>query len=187
MTYNFVAGEEGIPSFTRVMAAQEKVFVQALQAASPDFKPTNFYGGDAPGQAEMAISTNAVGEKFRCLALTLELPFKDVASNPGASFFWEPILCMAGGISRAASQCGSRAPFDSIRLSLALPIYCRLLSSDRFHGWSPERSMHFGRTALQALHQLLLSMSGAGEGAAGEGAGAGAPPPAKRQKAEVKE
>ena len=83
VTYNFVSGEEGIPSYSAAMAAQQRVFIRALQAASPDFKPTNFHGVDAPGQAEMAISTNAVGERFGCLALTLELPFKDVQAHPG--------------------------------------------------------------------------------------------------------
>ena len=52
---------------------------------SPDFKPTNFYGVDAPNAAEMGEANNYVGEKFGCLSVTLEQPFKDVDSHEGGA------------------------------------------------------------------------------------------------------
>jgi transglutaminase/protease-like cytokinesis protein 3 len=40
------------------------------------------YPVDDPGTANLAIASNAVGEKFNCLAMTLEQPFKDTANAP---------------------------------------------------------------------------------------------------------
>ena len=33
-------------------------------------------------QADLRIASNAVGEKYKCLAFTLEMPFKDVKDRP---------------------------------------------------------------------------------------------------------
>ncbi len=38
----------------------------------------NGYGVDPPGQANLAICSSAVGQRYNCLAFTLEMPFKDV-------------------------------------------------------------------------------------------------------------
>ena len=45
--------------------------------ASPDFQTEHGYDKDAPGEANLTMATNFVGERFRCLAFTLEMPFKD--------------------------------------------------------------------------------------------------------------
>ncbi len=37
----------------------------------------NGYGVDPPGQANMAICSGAVGQRYNALAFTLEMPFKD--------------------------------------------------------------------------------------------------------------
>ena len=37
----------------------------------------NGYGVDPPGQANLAIASSAVGQRYKCLAFTLEMPFKD--------------------------------------------------------------------------------------------------------------
>jgi len=34
-------------------------------------------GDDPPGQANLAICSSAVGQRYKCLAFTLEMPFKD--------------------------------------------------------------------------------------------------------------
>ena len=34
-------------------------------------------GNDEPGQANLAICSSAVGQRYKCLAFTLEMPFKD--------------------------------------------------------------------------------------------------------------
>ena len=39
------------------------------------------YEVDPPGQADLSIGSNAVGQQFKCLSFTLEMPFK-VALHP---------------------------------------------------------------------------------------------------------
>ena len=46
------------------------------------------YDLDEPGQANMTVANSAVGEKFKCLSYTLEMPFKDNADLPDEDFGW---------------------------------------------------------------------------------------------------
>ena len=41
--------------------------------------PVVFAGNDPPGQANLAICSSAVGQRYKCLAFTLEMPFKDTS------------------------------------------------------------------------------------------------------------
>ncbi|SUA44602.1 carboxypeptidase [Neisseria zoodegmatis] len=84
----FVAGTEGVPSYDERIAALETQFKQAFTAASPDFQDEHGYDKDAPGQANMSMATAWVGENFRCLAYTLEMPFKDNDNLPDDDFGW---------------------------------------------------------------------------------------------------
>lgn len=84
----FVAGTEGVPSYDARIAALETQFKQAFAAASPDFQDEHGYDKDAPGQANMGMATAWVGENFRCLAYTLEMPFKDNDNLPDDDFGW---------------------------------------------------------------------------------------------------
>jgi murein tripeptide amidase MpaA len=38
----------------------------------------------------MALCSKAVGQQFGCLAVTLEMPFKDAANNPEPLQGWSP-------------------------------------------------------------------------------------------------
>lgn len=91
--YNFVAGSEGNANYNERIAMLENTFKQALMATTPEFQDTHGYDKDAPGQANMTVATNAVADKFDCLAYTLEMPFKDNADLPDASFAWSPARC----------------------------------------------------------------------------------------------
>lgn len=84
----FVAGTEGVPSYNARIAALEAQFKHAFAAASPDFQDEHGYPKDAPGQANMGMATAWVGERFNCLAYTLEMPFKDNANLPDDDFGW---------------------------------------------------------------------------------------------------
>ena len=46
------------------------------------------YTRDEPGQANMTLACNSVGERFDCLSLTLEMPFKDNNDAPDALTGW---------------------------------------------------------------------------------------------------
>lgn len=88
LPYVFVAGTEGVPSYNERIAALESAFKTALLQASPDFQDEHGYEKDAPGQANLGMATAYVGETFRCLAYTLEMPFKDNHNLPDDDFGW---------------------------------------------------------------------------------------------------
>ncbi|MCF7521428.1 M14-type cytosolic carboxypeptidase [Neisseria sp. ZJ106] len=88
LPFVFVAGTEGVPSYDSRMADLETQFKQAFSAASPDFQDEYGYEKDAPSQANMGMATAWVGEHFRCLAYTLEMPFKDNHNLPDDDFGW---------------------------------------------------------------------------------------------------
>ncbi|MDO4640746.1 MAG: M14-type cytosolic carboxypeptidase [Neisseria sp.] len=88
LPYVFVAGTEGVPSYNQHIAELEARFKSAFQAASPDFQDEFGYPKDEPGQANMTLATNYVGETFHCLAYTLEMPFKDNNNLPDDDFGW---------------------------------------------------------------------------------------------------
>jgi murein tripeptide amidase MpaA len=90
LPYNFVAGCEGNPGYSDRLAGLEKEFKNAWIAATPEFQDEFGYDKDAPGQANMTVACNAVGEKFDCLAYTIEMPFKDNADLPDPLYGWSP-------------------------------------------------------------------------------------------------
>lgn len=88
LPFVFVAGTEGVPNYNERIEALEDQFKLALLNASPDFQDDYGYDKDAPGQANMTLATNWVGNHFNCLAYTLEMPFKDNANLPDDDFGW---------------------------------------------------------------------------------------------------
>ncbi|SCK30374.1 M14-type cytosolic carboxypeptidase [Vogesella sp. LIG4] len=86
--YIFVAGTEGVPSYDERMAKLEDKFKHLLRLASPDFQDEYGYDKDAPGAANLSMATAWVGEQFKCLAYTLEMPFKDNDNLPDDDYGW---------------------------------------------------------------------------------------------------
>ncbi len=85
---NFVAGCEGIPSYDDRHQALEEKFKQILLHITPEFQDDKGYDKDAPGQANLTLGSNWVGEQFKCLAYTVEMPFKDNELLPDYSVGW---------------------------------------------------------------------------------------------------
>ncbi len=96
---NFVAGPDGIPSFSARQASLLARLRAAWAQASPDFSPEAAYAPAPPGEANLRLCTNYVAEAFGCLAVTLEQPFKDVASHPSPETGWSPARARALGAS----------------------------------------------------------------------------------------
>ena len=88
LPYVFVAGCEGNPNYSSRLASLEQLFKQAFMQASPDFQIEQGYALDAPGQGNLTMATNWVGQQFDCLAFTLEMPFKDNANLPDDDYGW---------------------------------------------------------------------------------------------------
>lgn len=97
LPYNFVAGAEGVPSYSAKMAALETLFKQTLLAVTPEFQTQYGYELDAPGQANLTIASTWVAEQFKCLAYTVEMPFKDNANLPDEQFGWSDVRSMKLG------------------------------------------------------------------------------------------
>ncbi len=93
LPYNFIAGSEGIPGFTPRLAGLLEQFKAAYMLACPDFQTRHGYPVSPPGTANMTMCTSQVAQRFDCLAMTLEMPFKDNADLPDADFGWSPERC----------------------------------------------------------------------------------------------
>ncbi|NQD37844.1 carboxypeptidase family protein [Permianibacter sp. IMCC34836] len=88
LPYNFVAGCEGIPAYDERHKKLEDAFKAAWAAVSPDFQDKFGYEKDAPGQANMTLATTWIGQQFKCLSYTIEMPFKDNANLPDGDVGW---------------------------------------------------------------------------------------------------
>ena len=97
LPYNFVAGSEGIPVYNNRLKALENQFKDAVLMATPEFQDEFGYAKDEPGQADLTIASNAVGQAFECLAYTIEMPFKDNNNLPDPLFGWSVQRCQQFG------------------------------------------------------------------------------------------
>lgn len=88
--YVFDFGAEGVPSYGDRLAALEERFRAALDDACEDYQREQGYERDAPGEADMRLATNWVAERFGCLSIGIEMPFKDNASAPDEERGWSP-------------------------------------------------------------------------------------------------
>jgi len=88
--HNFIAGFEGIPSVTDRQLGLLAKYKQVLARLTPDFQTAVGYEAASAGTANLTMSTNAVAERFGCLAMTLEMPFKDTDGHPDALQGWSP-------------------------------------------------------------------------------------------------
>lgn len=90
LPYNFIAAAEGIPGYTDKQAGDLETFLKAYETASPDFQTEIGYPKTAPGKGNLAMCTNWTAHEYDCLAMTLEMPFKDNANLPDSDFGWSP-------------------------------------------------------------------------------------------------
>lgn len=86
--YVFTAACEGNPGYTPRIADLERTFRDLLCACTADFQAVHGYALDKPGEANMTLACNSVGERFDCLSLTLEMPFKDHDAAPDSHTGW---------------------------------------------------------------------------------------------------
>ena len=90
LPYNFVAGCEGIPSYEPRHAQLESIFKDAYMAVSPDFQDQYGYPKNQPGKANLTLAASWLGEYFKTLSYTIEMPFKDNADLPNPLTGWSP-------------------------------------------------------------------------------------------------
>jgi murein tripeptide amidase MpaA len=111
LPYNFIAGAEGVPGFTEQDGQLLNAYKDALARLNPDFQTEHGYPVDAPGSADLSIATHWMAKAFSCLAMTLEMPFKDNANRPDPQFGWSPERCVKLGASQLDAM---REVFDRL-------------------------------------------------------------------------
>jgi murein tripeptide amidase MpaA len=87
---NFLAGFEGIPSIAERQLRLFNLFGETLERLSPDFQREQGYEIPAPGEANMSMSTTQLAERYGCVSMTLEMPFKDNSNLPDELYGWSP-------------------------------------------------------------------------------------------------
>ena len=86
----FMAGFDGIPSWTPRQGALYDRYASTLAARTPDFQTRHGYPRAAAGRANLTMSTNQLAERFGAVSMTLEMPFKDNADAPDPARGWSP-------------------------------------------------------------------------------------------------
>lgn len=89
----FLAGFEGIPSWTDDLGQSYNRYKSILDRRTPDFQTKLGYPTAAAGKANLSMCTNQVAERFKCTAMTLEMPYKDLADAPEPEQGWSPERC----------------------------------------------------------------------------------------------
>ena len=88
LPYNFVAGNEMLADFTPERQARQQAFIDQYIAASPDFQKVYGYAASKYNEELLTLASKYVGHTFKCLSLTLEMPFKDNADLPNSYTGW---------------------------------------------------------------------------------------------------
>ena len=93
----FMAGFEGIPSWTEGQGERYRGFISRLAERTPDFQTKLGYPITGKGKANLTMSTNQLAERFGpshgCVSMTLEMPFKDTTDNNDPDQGWSPERC----------------------------------------------------------------------------------------------
>lgn len=95
LPYCFIAGTEGLQGWTPEQQAQLDFYRHTLAELNPDFQTEQGYAPKAPGEANLTMSTAQTAMLHSCLAMTLEMPFKDTTATPDARYGWSPNRCKA--------------------------------------------------------------------------------------------
>jgi murein tripeptide amidase MpaA len=93
----FMAGFEGIPSWTDAQGERYRTFINRLSERTPDFQTKLGYPIAGKGKANLSMSTNQLAERFGashgCVSMTLEMPYKDTIDNNDPDQGWSPERC----------------------------------------------------------------------------------------------
>ncbi|QIG53919.1 carboxypeptidase family protein [Altererythrobacter sp. BO-6] len=89
----FLAGFDGIPSWTEELGASYDRYQAILDRRTPDFQTKLGYPKAAKGKANLSMCTNQLAERFGATAMTLEMPYKDLADAPEPEQGWSPERC----------------------------------------------------------------------------------------------
>lgn len=90
LPFNFIAGAEGVPNWDDRLKGLHGAFLAAYVRANSDMQEGVGYNPVPAMQGTMNKATEKVAHRFNCLAMTLEMPFKDCLSNSDPERGWSP-------------------------------------------------------------------------------------------------
>lgn len=94
----FFAGTQGIPNWSDRLCELLRIFTNAQLKASPEFQIGHGYDNDESCKANLAVCGDSVASKYDCLAVTLEMPFKDtLGEHQCQTEGWSPDRCIRFG------------------------------------------------------------------------------------------
>jgi murein tripeptide amidase MpaA len=88
LPYVFVAGCEMLEDFSAQQAAEQEIFIEQFKQASQDFQTDHGYAAGKYQESVLKLASKYIGHTFKCVSLTLEMPFKDNANLPNAQVGW---------------------------------------------------------------------------------------------------
>jgi murein tripeptide amidase MpaA len=88
LPYVFVAGNEMLEDFSPDQSAAQKAFIEDFKTASVDFQSEHGYGAGKYRAEMLTLASKYIGHTFKCVSLTLEMPFKDNANLSDAEVGW---------------------------------------------------------------------------------------------------
>lgn len=88
LPYVFVAGCEMLDGFSLQQAKEQEAFIDAFKGASADFQTEQGYASGKYREDMLKLASKYIGHTFKCVSLTLELPFKDNANRPDVRVGW---------------------------------------------------------------------------------------------------
>lgn len=97
LPYVFVAGSEMLEGFSEKQKQEQDAFVQSFCAASPDFQTQFGYEASKYNEDLLKLASKYIGHTYKCVSLTLELPFKDNANMPDLEVGWDGARSMKLG------------------------------------------------------------------------------------------
>jgi len=103
---NFLGGPLEIPSRNERLSGLFYGFERAWAAASPDYELGHPYPGGSPDKADLSMAWNWIAERFNCLSVLLEQPFKDTSWRQDLVRGWSPQRSIRFGASLPAAILG---------------------------------------------------------------------------------
>ena len=88
LPYVFVAGSEMLEGFTQQQTDEQQAFITQFLRASEDFQTEFGYSAGKYRADMLKLASKYIGHTFKCVSLTLEMPFKDNAHSPDPKVGW---------------------------------------------------------------------------------------------------
>ena len=87
--YVFIDGAGMVPGYGDTNTRREQQFCDTLERLGPRFQQVHGYRADRFGEEMLTLASKWVAHTFGCVAMTLEMPFKDHDDDPQPDTGWD--------------------------------------------------------------------------------------------------